>query len=177
MSSPAIRRAAVSRRLRTLRGRADLRRTFGERVADRMTAMFGSTLFLLLNAIWFVVWIVWNAWPGVAPFDRFPFGMLTMAVSLEAIFLSIFVLIAQNRSERIDELRAEVDLEVNTIAEAELTKLLQVVVKLAQKQGVDLSSDAELQAMIAPTNIAAIEQELEAQIGPVPREKPGSLPQ
>ena len=176
MSSPAIRRAAVSRRLRTLRGRADLRRTFGERVADHMTAMFGSTLFLLLNAIWFVVWIVWNAWPGVAPFDRFPFGMLTMAVSLEAIFLSIFVLIAQNRSERIDELRAEVDLEVNTIAEAELTKLLQIVVKLAQKQGVDLSADVELQAMIAPTNIAAIEQELEAQIAPLPREKPGSMP-
>ncbi|HEY1818017.1 MAG TPA: DUF1003 domain-containing protein [Kofleriaceae bacterium] len=172
MSSPAIRRAAASRRLRTLRGRADLRRTLGERMADWMTAAFGSTLFLLFNAIWFVVWIAWNAWPGIVPFDRFPFGMLTMVVSLEAIFLSIFVLIAQNRSARIDELRAEVDLQVNTIAEAELTKLLQVVVKLAHKQGVDLSTDAELQAMIAPTNIAAIEQELEAQITPAGHDKP-----
>ena len=131
-----------------------------------MTAIFGSTWFLLANAVWFVVWIVSNAWPGVVPFDPFPFGMLTMVVSLEAIFLSIFVLIAQNRSARIDELRAEVDLEVNTIAETELTKLLEIVAELAKRHGVDVESDGELQAMIAPTNIAAIEEELRAQIAP-----------
>jgi len=155
-------------RIRTLRSRANLRRTVGQQVADRMTAMFGSSWFLLLNAVWFVVWIGWNAWPGIVPFDRFPFGMLTMVVSLEAIFLSIFVLIAQNRSARIDELRAEVDLQVNTIAETELTKLLQIVAELAKKQGIDVASDRELQAMIAPTNVDAIEEELREQIAPAP---------
>jgi uncharacterized membrane protein len=110
------------------------------------------------------LWIVWNTLPGIQPFDPFPYGMLTMAVSLEAIFLSIFVLIAQNRSERIDELRAEVDLQVNTIAETELTKLLQIVALLAQKQGIDLAGDADLQAMTAPTNVDAIERELQAEI-------------
>jgi uncharacterized membrane protein len=155
---------AKTRQLRTLREREDLHRTLGQRVADQMTAMFGSTAFLVVNAVWFVVWIVWNTLPGIQPFDPFPYGMLTMAVSLEAIFLSIFVLIAQNRSERIDELRAEVDLQVNTIAETELTKLLQIVAMLAQKQGIDLAGDADLQAMIAPTNVDAIERELQAEI-------------
>jgi uncharacterized membrane protein len=155
-----------TQRLHTLRNRTNLRRSFGQRVADQMTEMFGSTPFLVVNAVWFVVWIVWNTWPGTQPFDKFPYGMLTMAVSLEAIFLSIFVLIAQNRSARIDELRAEVDLQVNTIAEAELTKLLQIVAELAKRQGVDVDSDAELQAMIAPTNVAEIEKVLQAEIAP-----------
>ena len=65
--------------------------------------------------------------------------MLTF--SLEAIFLSIFVLIAQNRSARVDELRSEIDLHLNTIAEEELTKLLQIVTLLADKLGVDISAD------------------------------------
>jgi uncharacterized membrane protein len=157
---------AKTSQLCTLRAREDLHRTAGERIADRMTAMFGSTPFLLLNAVWFVAWIVWNTVPGLPRFDPFPYGMLTMVVSLEAIFLSIFVLIAQNRSERIDELRAEVDLQVNMIAEAELTKLLQIVAVLAQKHGIDVASDRDLQAMIAPTNVDAIERELQAQITP-----------
>jgi uncharacterized membrane protein len=155
-----------TQRLHTLRNRTNLRRSFGQRIADQMTEMFGSTPFLVVNAVWFVVWIVWNSWPGTQPFDKFPYGMLTMAVSLEAIFLSIFVLIAQNRSARIDELRSEVDLQVNTIAEAELTKLLQIVAALAKRQGIDLDADAELQAMIAPTNVAEIEKVLQAEISP-----------
>jgi uncharacterized membrane protein len=155
-----------TQRLHTLRNRTNLRRSFGQRVADQMTEMFGSTPFLVVNAVWFVVWIVWNTWPGTEPFDKFPYGMLTMVVSLEAIFLSIFVLIAQNRSARIDELRAEVDLQVNTIAEAELTKLLQIVAELAKRQGIDVDGDAELQAMIAPTNVAEIEKVLQAEISP-----------
>jgi uncharacterized membrane protein len=155
-----------TQRLHTLRNRTNLRRSFGQRVADHMTEMFGSTPFLVVNAVWFVVWIMWNSWPGTQPFDKFPYGMLTMVVSLEAIFLSIFVLIAQNRSARIDELRAEVDLQVNTIAEAELTKLLQIVAELAKRQGIDVDSDAELQDMIAPTNVAEIEKVLQAEISP-----------
>jgi uncharacterized membrane protein len=153
-------------RLHTLRNRANLRRSSGQRIADQMAEMFGSTPFLLANAVWFVIWIGWNSWPGITPFDKFPYGMLTMVVSLEAIFLSIFVLIAQNRSARIDELRAEVDLQLNTIAETELTKLLQIVAELAKRQGIDVDSDAELQDMIAPTNVAAIEKALQAEITP-----------
>jgi uncharacterized membrane protein len=151
--------------LSALKARANAERTPGQRLADRMTEGFGSSAFLIFNTIWFIVWIVWNTLP-VPRFDPFPFGMLTMVVSLEAIFLSIFVLIAQNRSAKIDELRAEVDLQVNMIAESELTKLLQLVAKLAEKQGIDVSNDAELREMIAPTNLKQIERDLEAALDP-----------
>jgi uncharacterized membrane protein len=155
-------------KITTLKGRADQSRTSAEKLADRMTAAFGSTAFLVFNTIWFVIWIVWNTRiiPGLVPFDVFPFGMLTMVVSLEAIFLSVFVLIAQNRSAKIDQLRAEVDLQVDLIAEEELTKVLQIVSLLAEKQGIDLSQDLELRSMIAPTNLANIEKELQNEMTP-----------
>jgi uncharacterized membrane protein len=148
-----------------LNARANAERTPGQRLADRMTESFGSSAFLIFNTIWFIAWIAWNALP-VPRFDPFPFSMLTMVVSLEAIFLSIFVLIAQNRSAKVDELRAEVDLQVNMIAESELTKLLQLVAKVAEKQGIDVSNDAELREMIAPTNLKKIERDLEASLAP-----------
>jgi uncharacterized membrane protein len=151
--------------LSALKARANAERTPGQRLADRMTEGFGSSAFLIFNTMWFVVWIVWNALP-VPRFDPFPFSMLTMVVSLEAIFLSIFVLIAQNRSAKVDELRAEVDLQVNMIAESELTKLLQLVAKLAEKHGIDVAGDAELREMIAPTNLEKIERDLERSLQP-----------
>lgn len=153
-------------KVRSLKARIDDARTPMQRVADRMTDWFGSTSFLIANAIWFVIWSVWNAGaiPGLAPFDPFPFPFLTMVVSLEAILLSIFVLIAQNRSERVDELRAEIDLQVNMITEAELTKVLWIVTKLAEKAGVALD-DPEIADMLEPTNYEKLERVIDAQIG------------
>jgi hypothetical protein len=90
--------------------------------------------------------------------------VLTTIVSLEAILLSIFVLMAQNRSARIDQLRQEFDLQINLIAESELTKLLSLVAKIAEKQGIDVASDRDLQEMLAPTNVEKIERVLERQL-------------
>ncbi len=99
--------------------------TFGDRLADRLTASIGTMQFIYLNAIWFGVWIVLNLeWiPGLKAFDPFPFGLLTMIVSLEAIFLSLFVLISQNRSDAKDRLRSELDYRVNVKAEIEIGQL------------------------------------------------------
>ncbi len=144
------------RRIRTLRGRADPKRTAVERIADRVASALGTPAFLAVNAAWIAAWFVWSE-HDVA---------ITMMISLEAIVLSIFVLIAQKRSARLDEMRAELDLEVNLIAEEELTKLLQLVSKIAEKQGIDLSGDKDLAAMASPTNLAEIETELHNQIAP-----------
>ena len=135
-----------TRLVRSVKGKADEKRSPMERIADTLTAVFGSMPFLMLNVVWFVVWIVINVGliPGVEPFDPFPFGFLTMAVSLEAIALAIIVLMSQNRSARILDLREEVDLQVNILTEQEITKLLQVVAMLAEKQGIDLSQDRDL---------------------------------
>ena len=151
---------------RSVKGKADEKRSSLERIADTLTAVFGSMPFLLLNVVWFVVWIVINVGliPGVEPFDPFPFGFLTMAVSLEAIALAIIVLMSQNRSARILDLREEVDLQVNILTEQEITKLLQVVAMLAEKQGIDLSQDRDLQAMLHPTDSESIEKEIEKEV-------------
>ena len=153
--------------IKSVKGRADQRRRLSERVADALTLGFGSMIFLILNVVWFIVWIVINVGliPGIEPFDPFPFGFLTMVVSLEAIALAIIVLMSQNRASKIADLREEVDLEIDRIAEAELTKVLQLVVMLAEKQGIDLSGDQEVREMVQPSDHEKIEQALEQEVG------------
>ncbi len=100
-------------------------RSPAQRVADWIATFSGSIPFLLLNAGIFLVWIVVNTnlVPGVRVFDPFPFGLLTMAVSLEAIFLSIFVLISQNRQAAKDRVRSDIEYDVNLKAELEIAHL------------------------------------------------------
>jgi len=98
------------------------RRTPVERVADAIATFSGSIPFLVLHAGWFAVWIGWNT-TGGHRFDPFPFGLLTMVVSLEAIFLSVFVLLSQNRQAAKDRVRSDVEYEVNVKAEMEVAAL------------------------------------------------------
>jgi len=101
----------------------EVRSTTMEKIADVIAEFSGSITFLILNALWFFAWIIWNLIPRVAHFDPYPFGFLTMVVSLEAIFLSIFVLVSQNRQAEKDRLRADSEYEVNLKAELEITQL------------------------------------------------------
>jgi CRP/FNR family cyclic AMP-dependent transcriptional regulator len=95
-----------------------------QKVADWIAWFSGSMAFLALNGIWFIVWIIVNVWNvGVPKFDPFPFGLLTMIVSLEAIFLSCFVLVSQNRQTEKDRVRSDIEYEVNVKAELEITHL------------------------------------------------------
>lgn len=95
-----------------------------QRIADWISLFSGSMWFLLINAVWFAVWIAVNTTPlGVPQFDPFPFGLLTMIVSLEAIFLSCFVLISQNRQAEKDRVRSDIEYEVNIKAELEIAHL------------------------------------------------------
>src|SRR5205807_7681347 len=98
------------------------KRTLFQRAADWIAEFSGSMVFLALNACFFFVWIALNLnlIPVVSAFDPFPFGLLTMAVSLEAIFLSIFVLISQNRQAAKDHVRADIEYDVNLKAELEI---------------------------------------------------------
>jgi CRP/FNR family transcriptional regulator, cyclic AMP receptor protein len=95
-----------------------------QRIADWIAWFSGSMPFLLINAIWFGAWIVVNTFRlGIPAFDPYPFGLLTMIVSLEAIFLSCFVLISQNRQAEKDHVRSDVEYEVNIKAELEVAHL------------------------------------------------------
>jgi|APLak6261675434_1056106.scaffolds.fasta_scaffold03004_2 uncharacterized membrane protein len=99
--------------------------TWVERIADVAADFSGRFSFLIVHAIWFAVWIALNVElvPGMAPFDPFPFGLLTMIVSLEAIFLSCMVLISQNRSAVKERIRSDVEYEANIRAGLEVTQL------------------------------------------------------
>lgn len=158
------RHPVTSRRIiRSFKQKADDKRKPTERFADWMTSVFGTVTFLLLNAIWFVGWLLYNTFvPN--PFDPFPFGLLTTAVSLEAIALSVIVLISQNRASKIADLREEVDLQVDVITEHEMTKVLELVAKIAEKNGISVKEDDTLQFMLKPTNIEKIEHMLEKQV-------------
>ncbi len=95
-----------------------------QRVADWISWFSGSMSFLLLNLLWFVVWIGINTLHlGMSEFDPYPFGLLTMIVSLEAIFLSCFVLISQNRQAEKDRVRSDIEYEINIKAELEIAHL------------------------------------------------------
>ena len=101
-----------------------------ERVTDFIADFSGSLPFLILHAAWFLVWIGINVIPGLSQFDPFPFGLLTMCVSLEAIFLSVIVLLSQNRQSAKDRIRADIDYEVNLKAELEVSHLHEKVDQL-----------------------------------------------
>lgn len=152
--------------IKSFKAKANANRSNSEKFADLLTAKFGSVAFLSLNALWFIVWITINTGmiPAIEPFDPFPFGLLTMVVSLEAIFLAIIVLISQNREARINELREEIDLQINTITESEITKLIHCLTLLLEKQGISLKDDPELQQMLKPINNEALQRQLEKEL-------------
>ena len=165
-------------RLERRRGRIVANRAFGalkakhaaargpiEAAADTLNDLASSPPFLVLHLLWFLVWIPWNmGWLGLRPFDPFPFGLLTMVVSLEAIFLSIFVLMAQKRESAIAELREELALQVNLRIEEEVTKSLQLVAGLYTRLGYRIAEDPELLDMIQPLDVASIEKDLAREI-------------
>ena len=166
--SPDRRQRAVgtARAVRALKSRHAARRSSLETAADRLTRIASSGYFLAFHALWFLTWILWNTGllPGLGPFDPFPFGLLTMVVSLEAIFLAIFVLMAQRRESSIAELREEITLQVLLRAEEEVTKTLQLIAGLYPRLGHKLAEDAELSEMMKPLDADAIERQLTTQI-------------
>jgi uncharacterized membrane protein len=136
-----------------------------EVLADRMIGVASATPFLVIHAFAFIAWIYWNLpFSGLPKFDPYPYGMLTLVVSLEAIFLSIFVLMTQSRESRIGELREELTLQVNLRMEEEITKTLHLVAGLYSRMNLTLADDPELRAMLEPLDPKKMEADLAEQI-------------
>ena len=119
--------------------------TLSERVSDRITRFAGSMTFVVIHAVAYGAWIAVNVGlvPGIKPFDP-SFVMLAMEASVEAIFLSTFVLISQNRMMGAAAKQSDLDLQINLLAEHELTRLIALVDAIAKKMGVVVVEDAEL---------------------------------
>jgi uncharacterized membrane protein len=171
----------VERNIRTiidLRVKAARGRSAEDRIADAITLFSGRMLFAYVHVVWFSAWIILNTGlAGIPPFDPFPYGLLTMVVSLEAIFLSTFVLISQNRLSAEGEHRADLDLHVGLLTEHELTRALQMLDAIQDKLGIaneKASELADLEMETKPEDVLAeIERlQLRALIGkPSPKRK------
>ncbi len=147
-SKPALLSDVVERNIRTLiklRLKADGERSLQARIADAVTYFSGRMVFVYLHVVWFGGWILLNTgYFGMRPFDVFPYGLLTMIVSLEAIFLSTFVLISQNRMGEDAENRANLNLQISLLTEHELTRVLQMLDAIQTKLGIEDDANSEL---------------------------------
>ena len=128
-----------------LRQQADREQSLQDRIAGMITDFSGSTPFVYLHILWFGGWILINSGlGGLSVFDPFPYGLLTMIVSLEAIFLSTFVLISQNRMSAESESQNQLDLHVDLLTERELSRVLIMLEAIQQKLGIESGPDQEL---------------------------------
>jgi uncharacterized membrane protein len=123
-------------------------RSAGEKVSEWIAKFCGSMAFVYVHIAWFGGWIVANTLLP-APFDPFPYTFLTLVVSLEAIFLSTFILISQNHETQLTERRDQLDLQINMVAEKENTKILELLEAIAVKVGIDYD-DESLKPLLAP---------------------------
>ncbi len=138
----------IERNIRTiirLRLKAARARGLQDQISDGITKFSGQMVFVYVHVIWFGAWILLNTKLfGIAPFDPFPYGFLTLVVSLEAIFLSTFVLISQNRLSEESENRANLNLQIALLTEHEVTRVLQMLDAIQDKMGINNDEDSEL---------------------------------
>jgi len=141
-------------------------RSHAEHIADKITTFAGSTPFLLLHGVWFGAWVIINVGliPGLNPFDPFPFSFLTLVVSLEAIFLTLLVLMSQNRMIKEADKRTHLDLQLNMLAEQEATALLKLVQRIGTHLGVELDTEHAAQELAEETDVHRIAKSLDEKL-------------
>jgi uncharacterized membrane protein len=143
------------------------RRSQGEKVSDFFVSLMGSMPFLIFHVVWFAAWFMinLNAVPGITPFDPFPFGILTLIVSSEGVFLAIFILISQNRMARQSDKRAHLDLQVNMLSEQELTMMLRMQRRLCEHLGVEVDTvEEEAKQLLEETDVRRLVNALEEKL-------------
>jgi uncharacterized membrane protein len=147
--------------MRQLEDAAMAQRTRADRVAAAIARFCGSMTFVVLHVAFFSAWIAYNVIPALHPFDPYPFTFLTLVVSLEAIFLSTFILISQNYDMRISERRNQLDLQINLLSEQENTKVLQMLDRITRKLGCEDAEDPQIRALEEATRPESLVEQIE----------------
>ncbi len=141
----------LDRNIRALlerRSREERRKSWEERFADRITRFTGSMRFVYIHVLLYGAWIAWNLpFTGLPRFDP-SYVVLGMVASVEAIFLSTFILISQNRMKAIADQRADLDLQVNLLSEHEITHLIRLTKAIAERLGIEESESPELRELV-----------------------------
>lgn len=135
--------------------------SFADRAASFVARFCGSIHFVWVHVVFIAAWIAFNSVPGLVHFDPYPFTLLTMWGSLESIFLASFILIAQNYAMRLSERRAQLDLQVNLLAEQETTKTLQMLESIAKAVGAQCGQDPEVAALAEATRLESLARQID----------------
>jgi uncharacterized membrane protein len=136
-------------------------RTRSDRFAETIANFCGSMTFVWVHVAWFGAWIALNTLPGIRHIDPFPFTFLTLVVSLEAIFLSTFILISQNHDAKISERRNHLDLQINLLSEQENTRMIQMLTAIAEKVGCEIARAPELRDLAKETDLEKVVAEIQ----------------
>ncbi len=141
-------------------------RSLAHRLGDPIANFAGTMPFIFLHLLWFGAWVLINMGrvPGMQAFDPYPFTFLTFCVSLEAIILSAFVLMSQNRMSRQSDERAHLDLQINLLAEQESTEALHLLQQICAHLGVPESANPDAAALAAKTNAGDVAQMVRKQL-------------
>jgi uncharacterized membrane protein len=144
-----------------MEGESRKARSSVERIGDTIAIQAGRPWFIVVHCVWFFLWMVGNT-PSLRskPFDPFPYSFLTMAVSLESIFLALFLLMSQNRSNVQAEQRAHLDLQINLLSEDENTKMLQMLQALCAHHNLTIARDPEVAKLAGETDAADVIAEI-----------------
>ena len=136
-------------------------RSRSELIAEGIARFCGSMRFVWMHVAWFSAWVFFNLMPGMKHIDPFPFTFLTLVVSLEAIFLSTFILISQNHDTQISERRNHLDLQINLLSEQENTKMIEMLTAIAEKVGADVRHDPHLEQLRQQTQPERLAEQIE----------------
>ena len=141
-------------------------RTWTERLGDSIAGFVGTMSFILIHLLALLAWIIINTGKlGIPPFDPYPFVLLTMIVSMEGVLLATFVLMKQNRMSRRADQRDHLNLQIDLLAEKEITKILQLQRAMCQRLGIrDAEADREVEELSGHTAVESLARELEQKI-------------
>jgi uncharacterized membrane protein len=155
------------RMIADLERRAIRHQTTSERISDAISRLAGSLTFVGVHLVCFAAWAGWNAWARSEwRFDPYPYGLLTFFVSLEGVLLAVFVLIAQNRLSRQTDERDHLDLQINLLAEQEMTMMLRILRRISTKLDIppESAEEARAETLAEETNVYELMQTLKREM-------------
>ncbi len=147
--------------IKQLEDAAKKERTKSDLVAEAIANFCGSMTFVWVHVGWFGGWVVLNVIPGIRHIDPFPFTFLTLVVSLEAIFLSTFILISQNHDTKISERRNHLDLQINLLSEQENTRMIEILKAIAERVGCEIPHSSEVESLSTETDPQKVAAQIE----------------
>ena len=146
--------------------------TTADRIADAITAFSGSIRFVWITTVLVGGWIAANfLLPGQDRLDPFPFPLLTLVLSVEAIFLSIFILMSQNRAAKVSDKRSHLDLQLNMLTEQENTKMLRMLEDIGRVVGAEFCSGTEVEILAAATQPESLSRQIDQAVAAAETDK------